>query len=145
MKRMLTFLLSAVFMLTAAAPSVLAQEANGKITARSSDPVQAIGKTITVGEVVALEEEEGVSDFLFTPTKSGWYRFYSFDLELGDPAADIADTQEDDNVLTSNDDSPYEEGTLNFDIRIYLTKGETYCLCAYDREESYGKIGRAHV
>ena len=64
MKRMLAILLSAIFILTSAVPSVLAQEANGK----------GIEKTVSEGESVALKEVDGESVFTFGPTATAFSR-----------------------------------------------------------------------
>ena len=129
MKRMLAILLSAIFILTSAVPSVLAQEANGK----------GIEKTVSEGESVALKEVDGESVFTFVPTATAFYRFYSYDLELGDPMVALYSDEEIGEIVT-NDDSfyiPYGERDYNFDLRFQLKKGVTYQFHVRDYSSSY--------
>ena len=92
-------------------------------------PVQAMdtqpnGAAITPGKALVFKEALGTKEYTFTPSAAGWYRFYSYDLELGDPMGEIKD--QDGNVIVENDDVVYENDNKNFDIQYYLEGGQQY-------------------
>lgn len=64
------------------------------------------------------------SEFTFTPQETGTYKFYSYDIEYGDPYGRIYLGEDE---LAGGDD---EEGS-NFVIKCELEKGITYTLAAY--------------
>lgn len=81
--------------------------------------------TVGQGQVVNVVNDETPVILQFTPTKSGYYQFYSYDSQGYDPYGYIMDADQE--LLIQGDDT--DEG-LDFSIFCYMTAGQTYYLAA---------------
>ncbi len=87
----------------------------------------AIPITLNLGMTVDTSEEDGL--FIFAPENSGWYSFYSEDIEgsdNGDPLGRVLDSNG--KQIAYNDDQ--FEGRPHFDTDFYAEEGKIYYLQA---------------
>ena len=93
---------------------------------------------------VTLTESVTFVSFYFTPEESGWYQFYSTDIETGDPRGSVWRV-EDSYLLNqvNNSTGYYGLDTKNFSVPCQLEAGKKYKMNSTDEgaDDAYFKIG----
>lgn len=99
-----------------------------------------VSKSSATSAALGKNKTEAAEDtyYLFTVTKDGYYNFRSENADKYDPYIFITDSN---GIVDSNDDIGYEDDS-DFDVTVYLKKGQSILVNIVNRGDNDGKYGQ---